>query len=288
MEQSKLLQEAWDKGNISPFIGILKNIKNENLNEALGVDDKENWKSALDSNQEKGKVLICADERVMPLPGEFKVGTAGQLIMESKEYIDDFVKSFKGKIKAVRSHSGCGAAGAVYSKLTEEEKQKFVVLMNELALEGVPTDEVSPGDLYGVYHSFDLAKKLDAKFEHTSFSKMRGYKEFHDSRIMFWSADPTFDPSNLTDKYFPPHFLSNGLAFDVNEDYSKEELKFLSSIALGEKGFGKLIDAGNPFYIISIGKNVEEAQKMNEWAKEIMKEFGDRVKYYYLSTQEIK
>lgn len=285
MEQNKTLQEAWDKGNKAPFINVLKDIKEENLNKALNPEQKENWKGAFDSKEEKGKVLICADERVMPLPGEFKVGTAGQLIMSSKEYIDNFVKSFKGKIKAVRSHSGCGAAGAAYSELNEEEKQKFIVLLNELSLQGVPTEEVSQGDLYGAYHSYDLAKKLGARFEHTPFAQMRGYKEFHDSRIMFWSADPTFDPSTLTDSFFPPHFLSNGLAFGVDENYCKEELKFLSKIALGEKGFGKLIDASNPFYIISIGKTIEEAKKMNEWAKETMSEFGDRVTYRYISNK---
>lgn len=280
MQQEKL-KEAWEKTESYPFTATLKKENQENLTSVIRESQGEIWENAFDQNQTREKVLICADERVMPMPGEFKVGTAGQLILDSKEFRDNFINSFKGKIKAVRSHSGCGAAGIAYSKLNEEEKQKFIVLVNELSSQGVPIDEINQSDLYGAYHSYDLAKKLDANFEHTPFTGMRGNEEFHDARAIFWSADPTFDPSSLVDKFLPPHFLSNGLAFGVNEDYCKEELKTLAGIALGDHGFGSLFSSENPFYVISIGKNEEEARKLNEAAKEVMKDFGSRVVFRY-------
>jgi len=282
MEQ-KTLQEAWEETDKAPFIAILRGSKSENLSETLSSNQKEILESAYDVNQEKAKVMICADERVMPLQGEFKIGTAGQLIMDSKEYIGNFVSSFKGKIKAVRSHSGCGAAGAVHSKLNEEEKQKFIVLVNELSLQGIPTEEVTEGDLYGAAHSYDLAQKLGAEFGHTPFCDMRGHKDFHDARVMFWSADPTFDPSFLTDKFFPPHFLSNGLAFGLSEEYCRKELKFLSSIASGEHGFGDRFNSDNPLYVISVARNKEEAQKLNGMAKETLRELGEKIAHKYIS-----
>jgi len=284
MELSETLKKAWSETDKPQFIAIIRDSKSENLNELLMPNQKEIWKTAFDSQQIKSKVLICADERVMPLSGEFKIGTAGQLILDSPEYRDNFVSNFKGKVKSVRSHSGCGAAGIAYSKLDEEEKQKFIVLANELSLKGLPLDEISQGDLYGACHSYNLAKSLGADFEHTPFSEMRGYRDFHDARIIFWSADPTFDPSGLTGSFLPPHFLSNGLAFGLNEGYCAEELKVLSGIALGEHGFGRLFNADNPFYVVSMGKDESEAKKLNELAKDTMKEFGDRVECKYILT----
>jgi len=284
MEHNETLKKAWEDTGKAEILSLLNSFEGDNLNEALSPEQKESWRGAFDSNQEKGKVLICADERVMPLPGEFKVGTAGQLILDSKEYRENFIKSFKGKIKAVRSHSGCGAAGIAYSKLNEEDKQRFIILINELSLQGIPTEEISQADLYGAYHSYDLAKKLGAKFQHTPFAGMRGYKDFHDARIIFWSADPFFDPSTLIDKFLPPHFLSNGLAFGVDQGYCSEELKILSGIALGEHGFGKLFNENDPFYVVSVGKNQEEALKLNGLARETLKDFNSTVNCKYYSN----
>ena len=282
MSENKNLEKAWEETGKAEFMRMLENFREENLSSLLNSSDI--WKSAFTSSETKNKVLICADERVMPGEDEFKVGTAGQLILDSKEYQNDFVMSFKGKIKAVRSHSGCGAAGIAFSKLSEEEKHRFVGTIRELSLKGLPVEEMSEGDLYGVYHSYNLAQKLGAKFEHTAFSGMRGNKKFHDARIIFWSAAPTCDPSSLTDKFLPPHFLANGLAFGLKEEYCKEELKILSGIALGEHGFGKLFDSSSPFYVISVGKNQDEAKKLNDMAKEALKEFGNRVEFKYYSN----
>jgi len=285
MEEDKL-QKAWEETEKTEFMRALKSFEeNEDLSGLLGSEKySDAWKGSFDLTGQKNRVLICADERVMPLPGEFKVGTAGQLILGSKEYRDNFVESLKGKIKAVRSHSGCGAAGVAYSRLSEEEKQKFVGAINEMSVQGLDIDKASQGDLYGAYHSYDLSRKLGAAFEHTSFFAMRGYKDFHDARIIFWSSDPAFDPSDLIDKFLPPHFLANGLAFGLTEDYCKEELKLLSEIALGEHGFGTLFNTDNPFYVISVGKGLEESKRLSNLAKETLRGFGDRVKFRYIFT----
>lgn len=283
MEQTENQKKAWEDSDNAPFLKILKENKGENIIENFTPEQKELWENAYDPNQEKDKVLICADERVMPRAGEFKIGTAGQLILDSKEYRDNFISSFKGKIKTVRSHSGCGAAGIAYSNLNEEEKHKFIGLANELKLQELTNKEVGQSDIYGAYYSYDLSKSLEAGFEHDFFPNMRGYQEFHDARIIFWSADPTFDPSTLADNFLPAHFLSNGLAFGVHEDYCKEELKVLSGIALGDHGFGTSINDNTPFYVVCVGKNLEEATKMRGLAIDILKEYGNRVDVKILS-----
>ncbi|MEW6171412.1 MAG: hypothetical protein AB1472_07665, partial [Candidatus Omnitrophota bacterium] len=277
MEINDNLKKAWKETKKIEFMEVLKGSHDENLSELLWSEKyKKNWESAFDQAKTKNKVLICADERVLPKEGEFKVGTAGQLILESKEYQDDFVVSFRGEIKTVRSHSGCGAAAVAYSRLSEEEKQRCLSATNELTARGLKINEVSQGDLYGIYHSYNLAQKLGAAFEHTPFSIMRGYKDFHDARIIFWSSNENFDPSNLTGKFLPPHFLANGLAFGLTNDYCKEELKLLSGIALGEHGFYNLFNADNPFYVISVGGNTGDAKRLNGTARETLKEFGER------------
>ena len=278
MEKIAELQKSWEKTGKSPFFGILKSAKGESLSEAL-KSVSELWKNAFDANQEKSKVLICADERMLPLEGEFKVGIAGQLILSPEDCQKRFIDDLKGKIKTVRSHSGCGAAGIAYSQLSEKEKQQSTQIASKLPLNGDVKEEMSQGDLYGACHSHELAKKLGANFEHVSFSAMRGNRDFHDARMIFWSADPAFDPSILAGNFLPPHFLANGLAFGLDEKYCEEELKILSGIALGSHGFGELFDSCSPFLVISVGKNLEEAEKMNKIAKERLREFGDRIKF---------
>jgi len=285
MQTNDNLKKAWEETEKMEFTKILRGFQGEDLSDLSWSEQyKKNWESAFDQTKTKNKVLICADERVMPKEGEFKVGTAGQLILGSKEYQDNFVRSFKGKIKTVRSHSGCGAAAVAFSKLSEEEKHRCIGAINDLSVKGLKIDEVSHGDLYGAYHSYELAQKLGAVFEHTPFSAMHGYKDFHDARIMFWSSDENFDPSSLTGNFLPPHFLANGLAFGLAEDYCEEELKLLSGIAFGEHGFYSLFDAGNPFYVISVGRNVEDAKKLNEIAKKTLREFGKKAAFRYLSN----
>jgi|GEM_PF-1071356 len=287
MEISGTLLKAWEETGKTEFIKLLEDTLTDDLTETIESSKfRDLWENAYESSENKKKVLICADERVMPNSGEFKVGTAGQLILESEKHRDNFIKAFKGKIKAVRSHSGCGAARIAYSKMSEEKKNNLMKVRHKFLLSELDAKEMSEADLYGAYHSSILAKKLGAKFEHISFSRMLGNKGFHAARIIFWSTDPSFDPSMLSKKFIPPHFLSNGMAFGLNEDYCKEELKILSGIALGDHGFGKIFGSGNPFYVISVGKNPKEAKKLNELSKKALREFGNRVQFKlsYLSS----
>jgi len=256
------LQKAWEESDKAPFLWILRSTAGEDLGEVLA--GREDWRRAFDS-ENKEKVLICSDERVMPAAGEFKVGIAGQLILCSQEEQAEFVENYRGKIKVVRSHSGCGAAGVAYEKLSAEEREKY-------------QDGDGPADEYGKLFSANLAERLDARFEHLPFSGMRGSNGFHDARMIFWSTDPAFDPSELVGKFLPPHFLANGLAFGLGEGYAQEELKILTDIALGHHGFGELFNDRNPFYVISIGR---DAKNLNKIAKETLGGFGDRVSFKY-------
>jgi len=266
MEQSELLKNAWEESDKTQLIGIIREAQGEDLGKVFAPEQKKIWDSAFDTEQKKEKVLICSDERIQPAPGEFKMGVAGQLILAPLDVQTKFIHDWKGKIKFVRSHSGCGAAGLAYQKLSPEEKNQY-------------QDGDNPADEYGKLFSADLASKLGADFEHIPFSRMRGSEDFHDARMIFWSADPEFDPSELDNDFLPPHFLANGLAYGLEPEYCKEELKILSGIGLGGHGFGELFTPDNPFYVISLGKNAKE---INGLAKEALKEFGDRVKFKYI------
>lgn len=295
-EKDNSLKKTWKETGKTRFFELLKQFKGEDISDIV-LESRALWQEAFDEEGKKEKVIICADERVVPLSGEFKIGIAGQLILADEKKQDNFINRWKGKIKIVRSHDGCGAAGIAWGKLSEEKKKSFLGNTKQVGsmlniepknsngsgLNPEPTtkgmDVLGSADLYGTCHSYDLAKKLGARFEHTHFSGMRGHNEFHDARMIFWSADPNFDPSALlANNFLPPHFLANGPAFDLNEDYCREELKILAGIALGDHGFGKLFDGKNPFYIISVGK---DAEKLNEIAKIILKNLKNRISFKY-------
>lgn len=319
-----MLQKAWQETGKPQFMKVMEKAAREDLSELLNQGSYRNiWQKAFDIKEKKDKVLICADERVMPGKNEFKIGIAGQLILASDKDKNSFIQRWKGKVKAVRSHEGCGAAAVAWNELSEEEKESFLPSsgfdqrIQKKGLKSFPdypipstrsgagndkniADMLDISDLYGAVHSSDLAKALEANFEHLGYKKMRGNDHFHDARMIFWSADPTFDPSallgmtkeallgmtnKLVDRFLPPHFLSNGLAFGLGERYCLKELRILSGIALGDHGFGKLFNAENPFYVVSVGKSIEEAEKMNEKAKEALKEFRERVEFRYFSNK---
>jgi hypothetical protein len=284
MHGKEKLKKSWRETGKALFLKKSRNHKSDNLSDLL-EKDKAIWSKAFDQENKKEKVVICADERVIPRKGEFKIGIAGQMILAGKKDKDNFTRNWKGKIRAVRGHDGCGAAGVAYSKLSKTEKSRFLIKTKEEFLDYDPRNRVSDADLYGAYHSYLLAKELDAEFEYIGFSEMRGEKEFHDARGIFWSADPTFDPTDLLkDNYLPPHFLANGLAFGLSEKYCREELKILTGIALGNHGFEKLFNKNPPFYVVNVGKNLEEAKKMSKIARNILGEHKDKIAFKYLST----
>lgn len=310
MKHNKLLLKAWEETGKVDFIEALKDFSGENLSKLLGqANYRDLWRKAYNTAGNRDKVLICADERVMPLAGEFKVGIAGQLILASEKDRNNFITRWKGKIKAVRSHDGCGAAAVAYGNpslypvipaphettgLTPGgiQKNNFKFFLDSCPAGSLPGKAgrqagssvgMTNIDLYGAINSRNLAKALDTKFEHTLFSAMRGYKDFHDARMIFWSADPSFDPTPLLNEgFFPPHFFANGLAFGLSEDYCKEELRILSGIALGDHGFGNLFNKNNPFYIVSVGKDATEGVELNNIAKEVLKSFDTKVKMKFI------
>ncbi len=284
MHNDKALKKVWEITNNNIFFKRLEEIKGENARDFLKNISGKKWEKVFKRSPKK-MVLICADERTVSGSKEFKVGIAGQTILLSKKERDEFVNKIKGKIKEVRSHSGCGAAGIAYNSLKEKDKKEIEEEALELGLcldKFLKEKNISEADKLGLFYSFCLAKKIKASFSHTPFRGMRGEKEFHDARIIFWSANKNFDPTSLLNKILPPHFLANGLVFGVGEKYAKEELKILSKIALSDHGFGKLFNKKNPFFVVSVGKNLKEGKELNEKAKKVLKEFGDKIRFLYL------
>jgi len=278
------VKNSWRETGNRPFMKLVEKSESNDLSEIINSSGNEKiWKKCLEPKEKK--VLICADERVVSKENEFKIGSAGQLILASPEEQDRFLDNWQGKISVVRSHSNCGAAGIAYSIFTDEEKEE---LKKKAIDEGLNTDDeifkkekISDSDWLGIYHSYLLAKKLDAKYEHTNFPGMRGRKEYHDARAIFFCANPDFDPSILAEDFLPPHFLANSLALGVREDYCREELKTLTLIALGSHGFGELFTAKNPFYVISVGNDKNQVLDLNKLAKDVLENYQNRIRFLF-------
>jgi len=284
MHDHKSLKKAWEETNKSVFLSRLEELKEENVKKYLKEVCGKKWEKVFEKSRKK-RVLICADERTVSSQNEFKIGIAGQTILLDKKEKEEFIKKMQGKIQEVRSHSGCGAAGIACKNFKEEEKQKIEKMAQDMGFclgECLKEKNISDSDKLGLCYSFCLAKKIKASFSHTPFKGMRGEKEFHDARIIFWSSHKNFDPTFLLNKILPPHFLANGLSVGVGEKYAKAELKILSGIALSDHGFGKLFNKKNPFLVISVGQNSKEGKDLNAKAKKVLKEFGDKVRFLYL------
>lgn len=284
MKSGKAQKKVWEKTEQSLFLKKIKEVKEENIEDFFKKISGSKW-SKIFKNKDLKKVLICADERTVSSGKEFKIGIAGQTILCDKKDRENFIKKMKGKIHEVRSHSGCGAAGVAFKNFSEKNKkliEKEAISLGFDPKKFFSDKEKSEADELGLLYSFCLAKKIKALFSHSSFKKMRGEKEFHDARIIFWSSHSEFDPVSLGEKKIPPHFLANCLAFGVGEKYAKKELEILSGIALGDHGFGSLFTSENPLFVISVAKNKEDAKKMNEKAKKTLKNFSDRVRFFYI------
>lgn len=271
---------SWKMTGETPLIKGLKDYKKENLNE-IGT----HWSKGYDFKEKLTKVLLCSDERVMNAQGEFKIGVAGQLILTGAKDQKKFIKELKGEIKHIKSHNGCGAANFAFKLLTQKRKKEIIKEAKDLGfneLKYLKEKTISQADKLGASFTYTLAQKIHARYSHLSFGKMRGEKEFHDARLVFFSQNKFFDPFKLLNKEVPPYFLSNGLAFGLSEKYCFGELEILSSIALGDHGFGDYFKPQTPFYVIIVGNRKSEATRLNKTAKEKLKKFGSRIKYKYI------
>jgi len=157
-------------------------------------------------------------------------------------------------VTGVYSHEGCGAA-ALYAK----EK-------------GLPADEA---DELGRQFAQELAAKLGVPYQgHISFGQMRRPEAPHIARVAYYDGTGSFDYSKI--KELPPGFIISRRW--LPEGNAQQELKIAIDIALGQHGFGGLIDDKNPFVISSIGNQDLTVEDLAQEIQSLAAEYGGRVK----------
>lgn len=260
-DKELIIDELWEKSKNNVIIQRLK--QGKSLQEIM------NESSDLKKAFEKLRICGCSDGRVVAK----EIGTAGNLILASKEEVDAFIKKHTGEIDFVESHWGCGAAKKKHNEL--KDKNKWEQFKAEYGLEGERVEDVfKDGDALGKWWAEWLAGKLGAVYRHIGKEKMR--REEHDERVICFDGTGMFNPDALEE--MPAHYTLT--CVELSDKEYINELKVLCGIAFDDHhGFGHRFDGNNKFYILVCAQNQEQLDHLIEVAKEAMKneEFCNKV-----------
>ncbi|MCD4761846.1 hypothetical protein K8R32_02695 [bacterium] len=193
--------------------------------------------------------IACCDDRVI-LPAGRKIGLAGQLILiEGEDEYETFIKSYRGEIPYVVSHSHCGAAANKFETLNKHHPY-------------------ATSDDFGIYFSALLAHYIEADYSHLMIDN-----GLHTARGICLDGTGWFNshPSVLPE--LPPHFLCSAPGFGLSDEYCKQELKLLTDIALSDHGFGEFFTNESPFYIFMIARDPDQVDYLLDIADSAIGEF---------------
>lgn len=192
--------------------------------------------------------IRCMDEGA---PGGVHMGGSGILL--DKDAARQIAKEMKAD--GVYSHAGCGAA-ALYAK--------------QNGLQENP-------DEYGKQWAQELAALSGIPYKgHITTEQMKRPAGFHIARTAYYDGSGEFDFSKVA--ALPPGFIISRKYFDPA--YAAEELKIATQIALGDHGFGSLIDSDHPFLIIAVGNRSNDSVALSlleEEARAVASAWGNRV-----------
>lgn len=203
----------------------------------------------------KNRTVCCVDERVT----DGTIHYAGCGILDREHAAEQLRKAHPD---GVRTHKGCGAAKKAYEKLSPEEK-------NRLEREY----RVGDAEGYAKWWGLQLARELGVEYKgHSEVTP-----EFHNARAVYYDGTGAFTPSALPD--LPSGFVISRRY--LKNDYAKEELQLVLSIAFGDHGFGReRFLTNSPLQIILVGGSEESGVSLEELraeAEEIAKENGQAV-----------
>lgn len=205
-----------------------------------------------ESSEEAG----CSDGRIL----EHRLGGAGNFILATDAEREKFIRENKGKIKVVKSHDGCGAAG---------------IKFKQMAAAGEPMPQgVINADELGIYFSKELAKELGADYGHTGAEEMSG--PVHNERVIYFDGTGKFNPQAL--KELPAGFMCSAPALGLNQKYCEGEMATLAKIAFSDHGFGGKFNKDNPLYIIVSAENPEQLSELKKVAEQTAGQFDGLVK----------
>ena len=246
-----LFDQEWQKSEANEIIKGLKGGQEtlQNLMEACS-GFSEAFAHKLDT-------IACGDGRV--LYGR-QIGLAGSGVLMSERQRDKFAATYRGQIKTVTSHEGCGAAKLKFDELVKDKIMPF---------------EIRDADQFGKIQAELLAQELEAEDVYLPIEEMAS--EVHNERMLVLDATGCFDSTNLKD--LPPHFVASGFGFGLDAEYMKKEISVYSGIALGDHGFGRTrFNEKSPFYLMVVANDAAQLQALELVTTEAAQEFGPLVK----------
>jgi hypothetical protein len=196
----------------------------------------------------KDRTIRCIDEGT---PGGIHI--AGQGILMDESRIADFCA--KARPDGVMSHEECGACG-IYAK------QKGL--------------DAADADGYGKVWVAKFAEICAVPVKgHIAVAEMARPSGFHVARAAYYDGTGSFDPSVLSS--LPIGFVISRAYLDPA--YAKEEAKVAADIATGSHGYGELITADEPFYLIAVAKKDEgiPLDTLLKELREVAAGYGGRV-----------
>ncbi|HEY3398477.1 MAG TPA: hypothetical protein VGM19_12550 [Armatimonadota bacterium] len=187
-----------------------------------------------------GRVLLCVDERVQPLPAELSrmepFRLAGSGILLGKTYEDSLQQAetlLHGRVKLVTWHRGCRAAA--------EAQRRF----------GASGDV----DEFARRFAEELAGRLGVECVELP---RRGPLDFHDARGVVYDGSGRYRPAD----HLPPMFVvSRALLNDPAPALA--ELHTALRIAMGPHGFSSRFSE-QPFLIVVLAQSQDQLDELME------------------------
>lgn len=238
---NKQLLELWKKNSESEWVQGFKN----------GASLKELLNATRNSDEIlKKEKCVCCDGRLKHTGNDFSV--AGSFIL-CEEELEKNIK--KIGFETLTSHEECGAGKLAFSQLDESISAQYLNAKD-----------------YVVKWTQATADRYGLKYEHINDSEF--ISPYHHEGGIILDSTLKFHPSVYSG--MPNMFISNSPA-GTPAEYIEAETKVLAGIAFGDHGFGSLLTADDPFYILITARTIEEEKKLVEIAKKATQAFGDAV-----------
>jgi hypothetical protein len=232
---------AWNKANV-----LLEQLNaGKKLSEILSVGE------VIKAMENPLDTIDCSDERVQA--GK-KIGIAGSGILLPDAEKVQFIETYRGKIKTVTAHEGCGAAALKFQGMT-----------------ALP-EGVTNADELGAYYAKQLALDLGAEYRY--ITELTNH--FHDGKAIVVDATGKLDSAELTD--LPPHFVCTGFGLGFSPEYMEMEISLLAGIAIGHHGFGERFTKDQPFYLLLFADDYTQAENARVVLDKIATKFDGKIK----------
>jgi hypothetical protein len=194
------------------------------------------------AGQKLDRCICCMDERI-----PFGLHAAGSGMLLSEVDFAEYI--LKAVPDSISSHTGCGAA-KLYAKA-----------------HGLPVEQA---DQIAKDWAQKKAKELGLPYIHLEIDK-----PFHYARVCYYDGTGSFNYEGV--EGLPAGFVVGRK--NMTKEASLAEVGVAINIIFGDHGFGpELLNLDNPFVLVAIGKNLEEAERLKTELVDIASSCGWPIK----------